>query len=298
MSYRALGQLATCYLLTVGATGALDEACTVEAGDDHRRVSEGHVLLQMDRSRPNRIESHQANSVGHDRFADWKTCVGTNDIGSTAALDESGYLAVAKTCCNREMYDFMRRTISSLSMEICDEGGLMGLVPWFTCETAGVMKSRPDQDYTGSYAELEEALQKHRMPAKCFFVAATGSCEPWPATDAAECGSRGVWDPDYWKHHPCPTTVASTTAAPITAAPTTAAPTTAAPTTATPTPTTAAPEPTTTAATTPEPTTTAARTPAPTTTTAAPAPTAMFQYLASTSLFQYLANLFGSAFYF
>merc|ERR1719486_408310 len=128
--------------------------------------------------------------MGQFAAANWGVCSGTVPIGTSAPLSEDGYLAVAKTCCNREMYDFVRRTISSMSMEVCDEGGLMGLVPWFTCETAGVMKSKPDPTYTGSFVELQQVLQANQRPTKCFFVAQKGSCEAWPVQDQAECGGR------------------------------------------------------------------------------------------------------------
>merc|ERR1719389_65657 len=69
------------------------------------------------------------------KAAGWRSCEGAGAIGSSATLDQSGYVLVERTCCNSEMYNFVRRVIDMLDFDVCDEGGVMGLVPWFTCET-------------------------------------------------------------------------------------------------------------------------------------------------------------------
>jgi len=55
-------------------------------------------------------------------------------IGATAPLNETGYLEVKQTCCNAEMLMFARRIVDNEGLELCSKWGLMGLVPWFTCD--------------------------------------------------------------------------------------------------------------------------------------------------------------------
>jgi len=128
-------------------------------------------------------------------------------IGKDAPLDETGYLMVAKANCtdldctllpecekkglNEEMAEFIRRTILSLDMDVCDEDGLRGLVPWFTCETLGP-KTPPSSDFTGNFAELVANLRQSQPPVKCAFVAPTNTCKPLPPDEASECRKRDI----------------------------------------------------------------------------------------------------------
>ena len=44
------------------------------------------------------------------------------------------------------------------------------------------VESHPDPNYTGMNADLTDILQQSEVPAKCFFVASTGPCPPWPSS--------------------------------------------------------------------------------------------------------------------
>merc|ERR1719262_252305 len=53
----------------------------------------------------------------------------------TAPFSEEGYQAVAEKCCTADMDTYIRRVIKEhLKWEICNEYGLLGLVPWYSCE--------------------------------------------------------------------------------------------------------------------------------------------------------------------
>jgi len=57
-------------------------------------------------------------------------------LGTTAAMDEEGYVAVAKLKDDEEMKTFMLRLIEDYDCHVNDEGGLMGVIPWFSGTTA------------------------------------------------------------------------------------------------------------------------------------------------------------------
>jgi len=70
---------------------------------------------------------------------------------------------------------FVRRMIQDMGLELCSEGGLMGLLPWFTCEK-GIQ----------SYDKLVDNIRRSTPPEKCAFVAFPGQCPPEPGP---ECGN-------------------------------------------------------------------------------------------------------------
>jgi len=181
-------------------------------------------------------------------------------IGTTVDLTEEGYAAVAATCCVAEMEVFARRVVHNVGREICNEGGLSGVIGYHTCEKGVQTLARLIEDIHSS----EEG--------QCSWVALPGYC---PDFDWASCG----YEPnDFHRRRACGGSY--TTAAPAT---TTAAPATSVVRTTSAAPTATGGSYTTAAATTEAPvtttisrTTTAAQstTRAPTTTTAAPTTTA------------------------
>lgn len=78
--------------------------------------------------------------------------------GKMASLDESGYQAVAKLKDDYEMQIFIQRVIEEYDCRVKDDGGLMGIVPWFSGTVA-----------EQSFMKLEDEL--------LFAVLADG--EPW-----------------------------------------------------------------------------------------------------------------------
>jgi hypothetical protein len=188
-------------LVTVRAS---DDACSLEDGCDSKSEA-GHAMLQTQQARQS-VSKHvgatklcrvkaSAAMEGHCK----ELAVADEGIGASASLDEAGYLAVAKTCCNLEMEKFVRRVIASLDLDVCDDDGVKGFVPWFTCadnipgynDRTGPGNSPPY--FTGSYAMMVENLHASVPPEKCWFVAPTGKCGYWPGFDTvAECKARGT----------------------------------------------------------------------------------------------------------
>mmetsp|Transcript_37534 Transcript_37534/g.65183 ORF Transcript_37534/g.65183 Transcript_37534/m.65183 type:complete len:220 (-) Transcript_37534:113-772(-) len=120
------------------------------------------------------------------------TCQGaiiSKSNGSTAPLNEAGYQEVAALCCNSEMFAFANRLVVELGLELCDQGGLAGLVIWYTCDPTN------DADHRSSFEPLKKALLASQPPQKCAFVAKAGSCP----TKNPECG--GTFEPDRFA--PC-----------------------------------------------------------------------------------------------
>lgn len=99
-----------------------------------------------------------------------KIDMASEGIGSTATLDEAGYQKVAALCCNKEMIVFARRLVESLGLELCDIGGLMGMVIWYTCDPSDPI------DHRSSFDALKSNLLASQPPKKCAFVASSGKC--------------------------------------------------------------------------------------------------------------------------
>lgn len=83
---------------------------------------------------------------------------------SNVAMSNSGYQTIADMCCNYEMEEFIRRTTLHENMKVCDEGGLQGIVPYFSCENK--------QNYSKLLTEVKSST--------------TGLC-PWAAKKTESC---------------------------------------------------------------------------------------------------------------
>jgi len=86
------------------------------------KPSEAYAMLQTKRSQSRHVQLHEFSQKG-----------AMPDIGSTASFDEDGYQSVASTCCEASMETYIRRLIHHEGYELCNEWGLHGFVPWFTC---------------------------------------------------------------------------------------------------------------------------------------------------------------------
>lgn len=89
--------------------------------------------------------------------------VETNPSGASAPLNEVGYTAVADRCCSAEMTAFVSRTIVSMDHEVCDEGGLTGLVKFHSCANRQ------------SFDKLGADILKD-WGERCTYLAQTGHC--------------------------------------------------------------------------------------------------------------------------
>jgi len=164
--------------------------------------------------------------------------------GAYETLDEGGFQIVSATCCNYQMEEFTRRVVLDLGLELCGEGGLNGLVPFYTC-TGGA------QDYDTMRNDIIS-----QASSACAVAAAPGGC----SADTSSC--PGSEDVTAHRRRTCRGAVSTTLAA----ASTTAGPMT---TTTTTTRTTTRTTTTTTTTTTEEPTTTTTTTSTITTVTTA-----------------------------
>merc|ERR1719487_1256066 len=115
--------------------------------------------------------------------------------GAYEELSEAGYQAVAECCCNYQMETFIRRVIDSMDLELCGEGGLMGFVPYYSCEK-GV------KDYQTLVQELTDGPAR---TAECPVATDPGSCP----TDNANC--PGEPDPTYHRRRNCKSATTTTT---------------------------------------------------------------------------------------
>jgi len=113
-----------------------------------------------------------------------KEIMGTNPSGAAAPLDEDGYSSVADRCCQAEMQVFIQRQVTELKLEVCDAAGLLGIVPYHSCEAGPQTFAKLSADLL---ADSEE---------RCTWVASPGNCKPRPPdcpdysglTPLADCG--------------------------------------------------------------------------------------------------------------
>jgi len=96
------------------------------------------------------------------------SALGVNPSGAAATLDEEGYAAVADGCCQAEMVEFIKRTAEDLSLEVCENGGLLGLAPYHSCEKG-----------PQTFAKLVSTLLDASVE-RCLWVAPQGSCKEMP----------------------------------------------------------------------------------------------------------------------
>merc|ERR1719237_205180 len=107
------------FSIALAEPSAAEEKCAAE-GRAHAGQAEGAMLqFSSGQGIANALVAEEARTLG---------------VGTTAELTEEGYAAVAATCCVADMEEFARRVVQSLGREICNEGGLSGLIGYHTCE--------------------------------------------------------------------------------------------------------------------------------------------------------------------
>jgi len=113
--------------------------------------------------------------------------------GAYEPLSEAGYQTVAASCCNYQMEEYVRRIVGDLGMELCGEGGLNGIVPFYTCSDA--------QDFDTLRKDLID-----QATTECPVAASPGAC---PASTAS---CPGTEDVAAHRRRTCRGAVATTTA--------------------------------------------------------------------------------------
>jgi hypothetical protein len=117
--------------------------------------------------------------------------------GTYASLDEAGYQTVAVTCCKYQMEEYIRRVIEDLGLELCTEGGLMGIAPYYTCEKDGIGGIQ-------SLAALRSELAA-KVSDPFTAAAAPGNCP----TDISSCPGFDI--PSAHRRRSCSADAATTT---------------------------------------------------------------------------------------
>jgi len=103
-------------------------------------------------------------------------------VGDSSPLTQTGYAATGATCCTLDMAMFAQRVVADLGFEVCESGGLSGLVGFHTCER-GVQ----------TFAKLVDDVRNGRS-GKCAWVGKAGVCPPF---DHESCGEAPF---DYTCH--------------------------------------------------------------------------------------------------
>jgi len=128
------------------------------SGSAMLQVSDNHLATPKGRGKPSEKET-QKSKVKSKGTSKAKTPDAAN-----VALGAPGYATIANMCCPYEMEEFVRRAAASENMKICDEGGLQGIVPYFSCENK--------QNYSMLLAEIKDS--------------SSGLC-PWAAKKSESC---------------------------------------------------------------------------------------------------------------
>jgi len=102
-------------------------------------------------------------------------------------LTEYGFMEVSQSCCYEDLKTYTRRLIDDLGWKVCDEGGLSGLAPFYSCPTSPV-----------TLAELKEELNK-ALPdcnSKCHWLQEKDSECTEPSLECAVSAQRGPPAPE------------------------------------------------------------------------------------------------------
>jgi hypothetical protein len=77
-------------------------------------------------------------------------------------LNEAGFRTISDSCCFEDMEAFIRRMIDDMGLKVCDEGGLSGISPFYSCPTA-----------PSTMAELKDEVNKAKQTgdSKCHWLA-------------------------------------------------------------------------------------------------------------------------------
>jgi len=113
----------------------------------HQEASEAEQWLSMGEIHEHMTESELGvlrTKLNAGLIAKGECGMDLRGAGGNASICEQGYLQVASLCCNFQMELFIVRVITSMGYQVCHEGGVMGMIPWFTCgnfQTLGKLKA-------------------------------------------------------------------------------------------------------------------------------------------------------------
>jgi hypothetical protein len=161
--------LLTAILLGAGALPDADLPCTPEICPESQSEPAKQVLLQSHKKVVHAPVNFQA--ITQNKI---------NPSGAAAPLSEDGYAAVADRCCQAEMRQFIERQVSELGLEVCEEAGLFGIIPYHSCE-------KGPQTFDALTANL-----LNDASLRCTWISPSGQCQPIPE----DCDQFGGVPPD------------------------------------------------------------------------------------------------------
>jgi len=144
-----------CWMTCTTEAECAPKSCASDVHSEITDTSQAQVLIQTQHARV------RAKDTSRHRVA-------TNPSGAGAPLNEEGYFAVADRCCQAEMKVFISRQVLNLGLEICDENGLHGIVPYHSCEAG-------PQTFAKLTADLLENVER-----RCTWIAKDGECKLKP----------------------------------------------------------------------------------------------------------------------
>jgi len=85
----------------------------------------------------------------------------STDNAKQVPLTDAGFQQISKSCCYEDVKVFARRLIDDMGLKVCDEGGLSGIAPFYSCPLSPV-----------TLAELKEDVKKALPSAdnKCHWL--------------------------------------------------------------------------------------------------------------------------------
>jgi len=112
--------------------------------------------------------------------------------GATAPFSEKGFSALTMLCCSFEAEVYLRRLVHQERLQVCNEGGLSGMLPYLTCA--------PNKTLAATKADIQSFTG-----IKCAVFAKKGdhaSCTWPPECDANNTGS---FNPAWHRRRNCKT---------------------------------------------------------------------------------------------
>mmetsp|Transcript_102437 Transcript_102437/g.192728 ORF Transcript_102437/g.192728 Transcript_102437/m.192728 type:complete len:361 (-) Transcript_102437:164-1246(-) len=153
------------------AADASAQAWTQDAEEEV--TSEGLHMLQVKAHDLNPTESR---SDDHRYPGQAKNCSTRLDgPGSSADVDEYGYLEVALDCCHVQMEIFIKRLVQKMKLQVCNEDGIKALAPWFDCDNLHSLKYMEERVNAGLPENSKCPFVVH-MGSKCPEVT-DGDCD-------------------------------------------------------------------------------------------------------------------------
>ena len=153
------------------SSSASSELCSEDAPTQAQSLLQAHhTISSHDGELSEKISKLPEFGILAGKEAAVKTnaSLGTDPSGAAAPLNEVGYAAVADRCCQAEMKQFIERQVANLNLEICNEHGVTGLVPYHSCE-------KGPQTFQQLTATLLAATEE-----RCLWVAKLGMCKEMP----------------------------------------------------------------------------------------------------------------------